>query len=369
MSPHDTPANFRMIMKSKKAVSLAIALLGCGNAYAQSYSNPGSYNPSWYVSPSLNLMDPDSAFGVDKRGEGLGLRFGKPTSPDWDIQLGGAYARATQNGSSYSQFTLGADALYMFSRSNIRPFLLIGAGAERDKLSGNIGNRSKTSPFIEAGFGAQLSFNDQWSAQVDLRRVHGYLRDNTFGFNRSDNNYLTVGLTYTFDKPAAPAPVVAQRAAPAYVPPPAPVYVAPAPEPRPVVVAPPPVPRFERVTLSATELFGFDSATLLQPQPKLDDVAAALNGNMQLSNIDVVGYTDRLGSNAYNKKLSQQRADSVKNYLVGKGVAASRLRAEGRGEASPVVTCTDKNRTALIECLAPNRRVEVEQITIERRVN
>jgi len=220
----------------------------------------------------------------------------------------------------------------------------------------------------------QYSFNDQWSTQIDLRRVHGILRDNTFGFKRMDTDYLTIGLTYTFDKPRAA--IVAQRPAPAaapapvYVPPPAPAYVAPAPAPAPrPVVTPPPAPRFERITLSATELFDFDSAALVQPQPKLDEVAEALKGNMQLNDIDVTGYTDRLGSSAYNLKLSQQRADSVKNYLVGRGVAANRLRAEGRGAANPVATCTDRNRTKLIECLAPNRRVEVEQITIERRIN
>ena len=59
---------------------------------------------------------------------------------------------------------------------------------------------------------------------------------------------------------------------------------------------------------------------------------------------------------------------AVKNYLVTQGVSANRMRAEGRGEANPVVTCTNKNRPALIKCLEPNRRVEVEQITIERRV-
>lgn len=356
-------------MNSKKAIPLAVALLCCNSAFAQ-LSTPANYNPSWYVTPSLNLMHPDSDLGTSKRGEGLGLRFGKPTSPNWDIQFGVTGSRVRDGGNRYEQTTLGADALYLFSRDRFRPFVLIGAGAERDRISGAGGSASKTSPYVSAGFGMQYSFNDQWSTQIDLRRVHGVLRGNTFGFDRMDNDYLTIGLTYTFDKP--PAPVVAQRPAPApvYVPPPAPVYVAPAPAPAPKpVVAPPPAPRFERITLSATELFGFGSATLLQPQPKLDEVATALNGNMQLTDINVVGYTDRLGSSAYNLKLSQQRAESVKNYLVGKGVGSSRLRPEGRGEANPVAICTDKNRTKLIECLAPNRRVEVEQITIERRVN
>jgi len=366
-----------MTMNRNKAISLAVALLCSNSAFAQ-MSLPSNYNPSWYVTPSINVMDTDSDLGFNKRGAGVGLRFGKPMTQNWDIQYGLTGSRVSENGARFEQITLGADALYLFSRDRFRPFVMVGAGAERDKVSGTGGNASKTAPYISAGFGMQYSFNDQWSTQVDLRRVHGILRDNTFGFDRMDTDYLTVGLTYTFDKPRAAvvaqrqAPAAAPAPAPVYVPPPAPVYVAPAPPPAPttvVVVAPPPAPRFERITLSATEMFGFDSATLVQPQPKLDEVATALNNNTQINDIDITGYTDHLGSSAYNLKLSQQRAESVKSYLVGKGVAASRLRAEGRGEANPVATCTDKNRANLIACLAPNRRVEVEQITIDRRIS
>jgi OOP family OmpA-OmpF porin len=82
----------------------------------------------------------------------------------------------------------------------------------------------------------------------------------------------------------------------------------------------------------------------------------------------ITGYTDRLGSDKYNQKLSERRATAVKDYLVGKGVAANRLKAEGKGKANPVVQCNNKKRADLIACLEPNRRVEVEQITIERRV-
>ncbi|HUP96448.1 MAG TPA: OmpA family protein [Usitatibacter sp.] len=127
-----------------------------------------------------------------------------------------------------------------------------------------------------------------------------------------------------------------------------------------------PPPRFERYTLSAKELFGFDQATLRMPQPKLDEIARALVDNPGIGQVTITGYTDRLGTEAYNQKLSERRADAVKQYLVGKGVAPNRLQAIGRGEANPVVQCNDADRERLIKCLEPNRRVEVEQITIER---
>jgi OOP family OmpA-OmpF porin len=120
--------------------------------------------------------------------------------------------------------------------------------------------------------------------------------------------------------------------------------------------------------MSATKLFAFDSAKLSADTPKLDEIAAALNADPSINNVVITGYTDRLGSDKYNQKLSERRANSVKDYLVSKGIAANRLVAEGKGKANPVVECHDKKRADLINCLEPNRRVEVEQITIERRV-
>jgi OOP family OmpA-OmpF porin len=120
--------------------------------------------------------------------------------------------------------------------------------------------------------------------------------------------------------------------------------------------------------MSATKMFAFDSAKLTADTPKLDEIAAALNADPSINNVVITGYTDRLGSDKYNQKLSERRANAVKDYLVSKGIAANRLVAEGKGKANPVVECHDKKRADLINCLEPNRRVEVEQITIERRV-
>jgi OmpA-OmpF porin, OOP family len=360
-----------------KKISAAVAVLGCAlsaNVMAQrsdtERSFNGDYNPSWYIAPSINAMRPDEKFGDEHHGQGLGLRFGKPISPAWDIQFGPTHARQRFNGVRYQQDTFGVDALFMFSRARFKPFVLLGGGAEYDKV--NIYSRSierdTTSPYVNAGLGFQFAFSDQWGMQADVRRAHSYLSGGDFTFNRANTNIATIGLTYAFHKRAAPmlvarmtSPEPSIAAAPTTI-------VAP---PTPVVPSPPPSPppRFERVTLSATELFEFDRAELRMPQVKLDEVAVALSNNTQLTNITISGYTDRLGSDAYNMKLSQRRADSVKAYLTNKGIAASRLTAVARGENNPVVDCTNKKRVDLINCLEPNRRVEVEQIVIERRVS
>ncbi|KQQ45737.1 flagellar motor protein MotB [Duganella sp. Leaf126] len=344
-------------MNNTKKIALAAAML-CASFSA--LAQEPVINPSWYVQPSVSGFKPDDDFGVDRRGPGAGLKFGKAVNEAWDVQMGGTYARSKQNGDRYQQQTLGVDGLYMFSRKTFRPFILVGAGMQRDKQALVGQNQvTKNSPYLSAGLGFQADLNDRTTFQADIRNVHGFLRDDAFPSDKSNNVYLTVGVNFAFAPPPRPAPP----------PPPAPVVAEPPPPPPAPMPPPPPPPvRMEKVTMSATEMFGFDSAKLKPNQPKLDEIATLLNNNPGISDVTIAGYTDRLGSDQYNQKLSERRAVSVKEYLVGKGVAANRLTAEGRGKSNPVVNCDNKKKADLIKCLEPNRRVEVEQITIERRV-
>jgi len=98
------------------------------------------------------------------------------------------------------------------------------------------------------------------------------------------------------------------------------------------------------------------------PGLELDDLVGKLR-NVNLEVVIAVGHADRIGSDAYNMKLSVRRADSVKAYLVSKGIAASRIYTEGKGERQPVKECKgDKKTKELIACLEPNRRVESEAV-------
>jgi OOP family OmpA-OmpF porin len=162
-------------------------------------------------------------------------------------------------------------------------------------------------------------------------------------------------------EPPKPAPEPAPAPAPA---------AAPTPTPRPVEAAKPaPTPEAPKpkppsvVSLAATQLFAYDSATLSDAARKtLDEqVVAKLRGLASIRYININGHTDRIGSSQYNQQLSEKRAEAVRAYLVAKGVDADRMETFGFGKTQPVQSCTGRmSREVLIACLAPNRRVVVE---------
>ncbi len=156
-------------------------------------------------------------------------------------------------------------------------------------------------------------------------------------------------------------PVIAAPAVVAVLPAPAPVVAAPL-APRavaaPVLLAPLPT----RVSFSGDALFAFDKA-VLRPESRvlLDDLVHQLAGTTSDS-VTVIGNTDRIGKPAYNQKLSEQRANAVKDYLVSQNLQANSIVAKGVGETQPVTTSCVGNKATpkLIACLQPDRRVDVE---------
>ena len=152
----------------------------------------------------------------------------------------------------------------------------------------------------------------------------------------------------------APAPAPAAAPAPKQEPP------APPPAPKPAAAAPAAPKRCDAsVTFQKDETFAFDRYALTPAaMTRLDtDVVGKLGSCASVEAVVIEGHADRLGSQQYNQKLSERRADSVKAYLVSKGADRNKIETIGMGKTVPAKFCPDsKDRKELIACLAPNRR-------------
>jgi OmpA-OmpF porin, OOP family len=149
---------------------------------------------------------------------------------------------------------------------------------------------------------------------------------------------------------AAPAPIPAPAPAPA------------APPPPPPVVQTAPAPRLP-VSIASRELFEFNKATLTAEARTLLDkeVIERMRGLGNIRVIRISGHADRVGGEPYNEKLSYRRAEAVRAYLVSKGVERTQIAVFAFGETRPGTACADKlPRVKLIECLAQDRRVEID---------
>ncbi|GAA0477457.1 MULTISPECIES: porin OmpA [Tatumella] len=191
-----------------------------------------------------------------------------------------------------------------------------------------------------AAVGVEYALTKNWATRLDYQWVNHIGDAGTVG-TRPDNTMLSVGVSYRFGQDDAPAPVAA-----------------PTPAPAPVVET-------KHFTLKSDVLFNFNKATLkASGQQALDQLYTQLSSlDPKDGSVVVLGFTDRIGSAQYNQKLSEQRAQSVVNYLVSKGIPSNKISAQGMGKADPVTgnTCNNvKGRAALIQCLGPDRRVEIE---------
>lgn len=193
------------------------------------------------------------------------------------------------------------------------------------------------------GVGVEYKVTDALGLRAEAERY----RINDAVGNKGDIDMFSAGLVYRFGGSSA-----------------APVVVAEAPTPEPVaVIAPEPAPT--RVSFSADSMFDFDKANVkASGKQELDKFAADLQGS-DFRVITVTGHTDRIGAHQYNLDLSARRAEAVKQYLVeAHGIPASKITTVGVDGANPVTQtgdCVGTKRTQkLIDCLQPDRRVEVE---------
>lgn len=216
-------------------------------------------------------------------------------------------------------------------------------------------NPNKHDTNLKFGMGLQYDLTESLGIRAEAER---YRINDAIG-NKGDIDIVSLGLVYRFGV-KTPAPIPVPKAA-------APEQVAAAPAPQPVVVMPPPPPP-KKVTFSAdattASLFDFGKATLKPSgQQALGKFAEDLKG-ASYDVITVTGHTDRIGSDEYNMKLSERRAEVVKAYLVeSSGMPSDKITARGVGGAEPVTKpgeCKRERGNKLITCLAPDRRVEAE---------
>lgn len=375
-------------MKSKfMAVAVAGALaITTGASMADDTTDTNAWPGAWYVLPTIGVMHTDSDLNAKDYNFSYGIRVGKELSEKWDVQLGLTHSSATEDsnnytGGKYKQNLLGIDAMYMFSRDKFRPFLLAGIGIANNNIhyGGAAGfpnaNGNKNSWMANVGVGAQYDFTDNLGVQADIRQVYSRAKADggLFGSDRHDtigNTYLNVGVVFKFGEPKhvaatepapAPEPAVEEKAEPAAEAPPP----APPPEPEqksaPAAVGPD-EPVIQKVAIQAEVLFDFNKAIVKPAGKKIldSDVVEKMKANPQVELLLITGHADRIGSEQYNQKLSERRAESVKQYLVSQGIEEQRLHTEGKGKTEPVVQCPGPRSQKVIKCLQPNRRVVLE---------
>jgi OmpA-OmpF porin, OOP family len=245
-----------------------------------------------------------------------------------------------------------SDSGALFARAGINYTDVRESFSARNLANHPYAKNTDKSTNYKYGVGYEHNVTDALAMRAEVER---YRIDEIVGL-MDKVDMFSLGVVYRFgSKPVAAAPR-----------PPAPVAAA-APPPRPVTPPPPAPPAAPvKMTLSADSLFDFDSASL-KPAGKaeLDKLVTDLRA-IKYDVITVTGHTDRIGAKQYNLELSQKRAQMVKDYLVSAGkISANVITAVGVDGASPVTRsdqCINLARAALITCLQPDRRVEVEVV-------
>ena len=334
------------------------------------------------------------ALTEDTRGNAYKAFIGVPLSPNWAVEAGyfdlgrfGLDAATTPTGTVSGTTRIQGLNLDLVGTLPIteRWSLLGRVGAAyaetKSSFSGTGASgvtalpSSKRDTHYKYGFGTEYAFNPALTMRLEGER---YQVNNAIG-QRANVDLISVGLVYRFGAPAQsvrtayvppaaqpvyrPEPVVAQ--APVAAPPPPAPVIAPAPAPVPEPTPAPAPKPWVKVKLQADSLFGFDQDSLqADGKQALDKLLQELKG-VNVDAVQVTGHTDRLGTAAYNAKLSTQRAEAVRNYLVQVGgMPANLVTATGVGSSQPETGANDckgmKASQALITCLRVDRRVEVQ---------
>jgi OOP family OmpA-OmpF porin len=358
------------------AVALAFPLFAHGQA---SYEPARYFDDRWYITPfgSYIWADDDR---IAKNGWGGGLAIGRPVHPNWNLELRGSYedlSSVTFGPGKYQNWTATLDAHWYFmgrqglrfwQPTSLQPYLIFGAGAIKDDPRGGLRD-SAWSFMANAGLGVLWPFSSWGRLVADVRYRWDDNSDRLGNGSNFDDVIASVGVQI----PLGPAPRVAEPPRPA----PPPPAAAPPPPPPPVVkpAPPPPKPIVRTFNISTDGMFEFDKSNLnAVGRNRIDNAISNFKAaGLVLTSMLITGHTDPLGSAEHNQKLSLERANTVRDYIVSQGIPAGVIRTEGRGESQVKVTEADcrakgeaKTRAALINCLTVNRRVEIQATGEER---
>jgi len=349
-----TKLSKRIIKMKKTAIALAIAGLAAATvaqAAPQANTFYAGAKAGWAsVHHDLNQFKGKPGQTVSRNSEAYGVFGGYQITDNLAVEAGYEYfgrAKTKTNGEQYFRHTAHGTTLALKGSypvlADLDVYGRVGAALIRSDYKFNEGNdvkkyhNLKVSPVFAAGVEyailpeLALRAEYQWVSRVGNLGKAVEKADGVRGTEYSpDIGSVSLGLSYRFGQGAAPAP---------------------APE----VVN-------KTFNLNSDVTFAFGKADLKpQAQGVLDGIYGEI-AQVKSANVKVAGYTDRIGSDAYNQKLSQKRAETVANYLVAKGVSQNAISATGYGKANSVTgnKCDAvKGRKALIACLADDRRVEI----------
>jgi OOP family OmpA-OmpF porin len=348
--------------KTKLAFAIAATgmMLGSGTLAADAHQpfHITGQAGALYTDSDRNSRDDDVWWSV-----GFGYFITKNLSLDLEYDRFSGTWRDYQEavpGASFDQWgqtNIGVMGRYYFSNWKVRPFLAAGIGSLEHRNVSDEGSSFS----LSLGGGLRSQFTKHFGGSVQLLYRKDRDSDTIEGIDAYGDWILSAGLSWDFGGKEPPPPPPPEEPPPPPPPPPNPDLDGDGvlnehdkcPNTRPGAVVDLDGCEVEAVIELDGVHFDFDKATLKPEAKAVLNEAAALLAKHERVVVEVAGHTDSTGPEAYNQKLSERRAMAVQDYLVEKGVRASRLSAKGYGESMPVASNDTK------EGRAENRRVEL----------